>query len=75
VVARRTALFQLVDRVLDGQLEDRLRTWASAGVSRRAATQLLTRELGGIVIASETVRRWMKEAAAADPANGDEEAA
>jgi hypothetical protein len=57
----RTALFKLIDQALDGQLEDLLRSWARAGVSRRAAARLLTDSLGGIEIAPETVRRWMRE--------------
>jgi hypothetical protein len=57
----RTALFKLIDKALDGQLEELLRSWARAGVSRRAAARLLTDALGGIEIAPETVRRWMAE--------------
>jgi hypothetical protein len=57
----RTALYKLADRVLGGRLEHMLRTWARAGVSRRAAAKLLTDALGGIEISPETVRRWMTE--------------
>lgn len=57
----RTALFQLVDRALQGQLESLLRSWLRAGVSRRSAAKLLTEALDGIQIAPETVRRWMVE--------------
>lgn len=59
----RTALFQLVDRALDGELEGLLRSWTRAGVSRRAAARLLTEALEGIQIAPETVRRWMADLA------------
>lgn len=57
----RTALFQLVDRALEGQLVALLRSWARAGVSRRAAAKLLTEALNGIQIAPETIRRWMAD--------------
>lgn len=70
----RSSLFQLVDRATDGRLEELLRNWAAAGVSRRAAAALLAQELGGIEISSETVRRWMANALADDD-NGDEAAA
>lgn len=57
----RTALFKLIDQALDGRLEELLCSWVRAGVSRRSAARLLTEALGGIEIAPETVRRWMRE--------------
>lgn len=56
-----------------------LRSWAGAGVSRRAAAKLLTEALDGIQIAPETVRRWMVDlddpgGRAADEPNGQEAA-
>lgn len=65
----RTALFQLVDRALGGQLEAMLRSWVRAGVSRRAAAKLLTEALDGVQIAPETIRRWMTDLP--DDANGE----
>jgi hypothetical protein len=59
----RTALFLLADRALDGQLESKLRLWAEAGVSRRAASRLLFAELG-VELDPVTVSRWMKAVAA-----------
>lgn len=70
----RTALYRLTDRALDGRLEETLRTWLRAGISRRAAHRLLTEALGGIEIAPETVRRWMSELDA-QPNGGAGEAA
>ncbi len=58
----RSALYRLADLALDGGLDEKLITWARAGVSRRVASRLLAEELGGIEIAPETVRRWMAEA-------------
>lgn len=57
----RNTLFLLADRALDGRLEDTLRTWAKAGVSRRAATALLAHEIG-VELDPQTVHRWMREA-------------
>ena len=71
----QTALHLLVDRVLDGQLDEMLLRWARAGASRRVAARLLTEELGGIEINPTTVQRWTAEALAGLLANGDVEAA
>jgi hypothetical protein len=58
----RTALFLLADKALDGQLETMLRQWAEAGVSRRAASNLLAKQLG-VELDPNTVSRWMKAVA------------
>lgn len=55
-------MYLLVDRALDGQLEAKLRLWASAGIGRRAATALLAHEIG-VELDPQTVDRWMKAAA------------
>lgn len=56
-----STLYQLADKVLDGQLAQKLRLWSEAGVSRRSARYLLTQELG-VEVSDVTVSRWMKEA-------------
>lgn len=53
-----STLYQLADRALGGQLADRLRLWHGAGVSRRAAANLLAEELG-VELNPVTVHRWM----------------
>lgn len=58
-----SALYLLADRALDGQLEDLLRRWRDAGVTRRTAARLLAQELDGIEISYETVRRWINDLA------------
>lgn len=55
----RTAMFILADRVLDGELEPRIRRWREAGVSLRAIQALLAHDLG-TKPALETVRRWVR---------------
>lgn len=57
-------LFQLADKALDGQLEQKLRTWRAAGISLRSVQALLEMELG-VRPALETVRGWVKQADAA----------
>lgn len=56
----RSALFKLADRALGGTLEERLRTYAAAGVPRRAAARLINDELG-VDINPQTIQRWMRE--------------
>lgn len=68
----RSALFKLADRALGGTLEERLRTYAAAGVPRRAAARLINDELG-VDINPQTIQRWMRDIT--DEPNGDEEAA
>lgn len=59
----RTPLFRLIDLLLEGGLEHRLQTYVDAGVSARAARNLLMNELAGedLEISAETVRRWFSE--------------
>lgn len=57
----RSALYLLTDRALDGRLEELLRRWRDAGVTRRTAARLLAQELDGIEISFETVRRWIND--------------
>lgn len=52
-------IFPLADRVLGGQLEQRLRTKRSAGVSFDAIARELAGE--GIRVSGETVRMWCQE--------------
>jgi hypothetical protein len=66
-------MYVLADRVLDGQLEARLRQWRAAGVSLRSIQALLEHDLG-IKPALETIRRWLRDLEN-DPDNGDTEAA
>lgn len=70
----RSALFKLADRALGGTLEQRLRTYAAAGVPRRAAARLINAELG-VDINPQTIQRWMQDIVEEDEPNGDEEAA
>lgn len=53
-----TALYEVTNRVLDGQLPNLLIRWAHAGASRRVAAKLLEAELDGIWINPTTVQRW-----------------
>lgn len=55
----RTSTFPLVDRILDGQLRQRLNEWRSAGDSFETMAFRL-RDLGFAVSAS-TVRRWCEQ--------------
>lgn len=70
-----TALFQLVDRALGGGLRALLTTWKRAGVSKRAAANLLAVELHGIEISPDTIRRWMMTMSDDEGANGGSAAA
>jgi hypothetical protein len=69
---RHSSLYLLANRALDGRLPELLAVWAGAGVSRRAAANLLALELGGIYISPATVAKWM---AADTPADNGEVAA
>lgn len=66
-------MWHLADRVLDGQLEEKLRRWRDAGVSLRAIQRLLGQELG-VTPALETVRRWVRDVEAGDAEDGTEAA-
>lgn len=70
-----SSLFLLVDRVLEGTLEERLRSWTEAGMSKYSAALLLLQALEAalpagreVVVSPETVRRWMADAAEATAA-------
>lgn len=78
-LVERSALYQLADRALNGQLRSLLERWAEDRINRRHAARLLTERLGGIAISPDTLDRWMTQAAAdreqAPKANGDESTA
>lgn len=50
----------LVDRLLDGQLDELLREWADARVNGPTSARLLALRLGGIELDGRTVTRWMR---------------
>lgn len=62
VVIRPTTLFLLADRELNGQLVSLLRTWSAAEVSAPAMARMIHGSTG-IVISSQTIRRWLAELA------------
>jgi len=51
--------FPLVDRILDGQLAERLTEWRAAGDSYASIVYKLRSE-HDVTVSIETVRRWLK---------------
>lgn len=53
-----TSKRDLVDRLLGGTLDDRLRAWRSDGLSHEAIAQILRTD-HGITLSTATVCRWV----------------
>ena len=53
-------IYSLLDRLLEGTLDDRLREWRSEGLSLNGITKRLHRE-HDIDVSTDTVRRWLME--------------
>ena len=57
-MANTTGLRPLADKVLDGQLDDLLRTCIADGLSVEATTRTLWGR--GVTVSRETVRKWLR---------------
>lgn len=53
-------IYSMLDRLLGGTLEDRLRRWSDDGLSLAAITKRLLVE-HDIDVSTDTVRRWLDE--------------
>lgn len=53
-------LRHLVNHMLEGELDDLLRSWSAAGVSGAASARLLAQRIGGVQLDERTVLKWIR---------------